>query len=92
MCHFQIQTAILNPDNVNVDPDTQYFTDEELLSRVPNLMLILAGIYLALEMVACAMVTEPTVTCSGGGGGGASCSTSKCAFMHFSFIISALQQ
>ena len=37
----QIQTAILNPDNIATDGE--YFTDEELLNRVPNLMLILGG-------------------------------------------------
>jgi len=46
----QIQTVILNPDNVKVDPETLYFTDEALLSRVPNLLLILAGIYLSVQV------------------------------------------
>ncbi len=65
----QIQTAILNPDNVAVDPETLYFTDEALLDRVPDLMLVLAGIYLAVEMVACAMITEPPPRCGLGGDG-----------------------
>jgi len=47
----QIQTAILNPDNVKVDPETLYFLDDELLSRVPNLLLILAAIYLSVQVI-----------------------------------------
>ena len=42
-----IQTAILNPDNVSPatsGPDEGYFTNEELLARVPSLLLILGGI------------------------------------------------
>ena len=37
----QIQTAILNPENLA--PEGEYFTDEQLLQRVPKLMLILGG-------------------------------------------------
>jgi len=57
-----IQTAILNPDNVEVEldgPDKDYFTDEDLLSRVPNLLLILGGIYLGLGLFACLLITQP---------------------------------
>ena len=57
-----IQTAILNPNNVSPassGPDEGYFTDEELLSRVPNLLLILAGIYLGLGLLACLLITQP---------------------------------
>ena len=55
----QIQTAMLNPNNVS--PDGEFFQDEALLDRVPVLLLTLAGLYLALQMVACLMVTEPPV-------------------------------
>ena len=57
-----IQTAILNPNNVspaNSGPDEGYFTDEDLLGRVPNLLLILAGIYLGLGLLACLLITQP---------------------------------
>ena len=57
-----IQTAILNPDNVSPatsGPDEGYFTDEELLARVPSLLLILGGIYLTLGMIACLLITQP---------------------------------
>ena len=37
----QIQTAILNPDNLS--PQGEYFENQELLDRVPVLMLILGG-------------------------------------------------
>ena len=54
----QIQTAILNPDNIA--PDGDYFTDQSLLARVPNLMLILGAMYLSIQSVACFLVTEPS--------------------------------
>jgi len=57
-----IQTAILNPDNVNpatFGPDEGYFTDADLLGRVPGLLLILGGIYLILGMIACLLITQP---------------------------------
>ena len=57
-----IQTAILNPNNVSPassGPDKDYFTDPDLLDRVPNLLLILSGIYLCLGMVACLLITQP---------------------------------
>ena len=57
-----IQTAILNPDNVSPassGPDKDYFTDSQLLARVPNLLLILSGIYLCLGMLACLLITQP---------------------------------
>jgi len=57
-----IQTVILNPDNVDVartGPDEGYFIDEGLLSRVPNLLLILGAIYLGLGLIACFLITQP---------------------------------
>jgi len=57
-----IQTAILNPDNVSPalsGPDKGYFTDEDLLAKVPTLLLILGGIYFTLGMVACLLITQP---------------------------------
>jgi len=58
----QIQTAILNPNNIAPSEKTDsgdYFTDEELLMKVPSLMLILGGIYLVIQIFACILVTEP---------------------------------
>ena len=57
-----IQTAILNPENVSpasTGPHQHYFTDPDLLSRVPNLLLILSGIYLGMGMIACLLITQP---------------------------------
>ena len=57
-----IQTAILNPDNVSPaisGPDEGFFTDAELLARVPDLLLILGGIYFTLGMIACLLITQP---------------------------------
>jgi len=52
----------LNPENVDVargGPDDGYFVDEDLLSRVPNLLLILGGIYIAMGWTACLLITQP---------------------------------
>lgn len=57
-----IQTAILNPENVDVareGPDKGYFTDPQLLSRVPDLLLILSGIYLGMGLLACLLISQP---------------------------------
>merc|ERR1719184_220420 len=55
----QIQTVILNPDNIN--PKGEYFTNPDLLARVPLLMLILAVLYFSVQMIACFLVTEPSI-------------------------------
>ena len=39
--------------------DILLISDPELLSRVPTLMLILGGMYLTIQMIACSLVTEP---------------------------------
>jgi len=57
-----IQTAILNPNNVSPaesGPHKGYFTDPDLLSRVPGLLLTLGGIYLGLGLFACLIITQP---------------------------------
>ena len=55
----QIQTAILNPENISTDGE--YFTDPELLERVPRLMLILGALYFSIQLFACLLVTEPDI-------------------------------
>merc|ERR1719422_2452961 len=58
----QIQTAILNPNNITPSlntPSGLYFVDEQLLDKVPSLMLFLGGIYLVIQIFACLLVTEP---------------------------------
>jgi len=57
-----IITAIINPDNISPASsgvDEGYFTDPDLLSRVPGLLLILSGIYLGLGLLACLLITQP---------------------------------
>ena len=57
-----IITAIINPDNIGPAAsgvDEGYFTDPDLLSRVPGLLLILSGIYLGLGLLACLLITQP---------------------------------
>ena len=58
----QIQTAILNPENVSPavgGPHNGYFTDPALLGRVPTLMLTQALIYFVMGMIACVLITQP---------------------------------
>ena len=49
-----LETAYVNPDNVSPvtsdDGAGKYFEDENLLKRVPNLFLILAGCYFVLQV------------------------------------------
>ena len=57
-----IITAIINPENISPavsGPAEGYFTDPDLLARVPGLLLILSGIYLGLGLVACLLITQP---------------------------------
>ena len=60
-----IITAIINPDNISPAAsgvDEGYFTDTDLLSRVPSLLVSLASIYLGLGLLACLLVTQPPET------------------------------
>ena len=57
-----IITAIINPDNISpaaTGKDKGYFTDSDLLGRVPSLLMSLASIYLGLGLLACLLVTQP---------------------------------
>ena len=57
-----IITAIINPDNISPAAsgnDEGYFTDPDLLDRVPRLLIILASIYLGLGLLACLLITQP---------------------------------
>ena len=59
-----VQTGFVNPRNVVADPDPydseeKYFTDPELLSRVPTLFLILGGTYAVMQLVGSLLVTDP---------------------------------
>ena len=59
----QIQTAIVNPSNVSVNPESGYFEDPELLARVPYLMLYLGAVYFTLSFLAGCLMQAPPATC-----------------------------
>ncbi|CAH8632949.1 unnamed protein product [Schistosoma guineensis] len=46
-----IETALINPSNIPVDPKTRHFTHPDILDRVPVAFLILGGILLALQII-----------------------------------------
>ncbi|KAK7091678.1 oxalate:formate antiporter-like [Littorina saxatilis] len=61
----QIITVFINPDNLSpdfegADGDT-YFTQPEILDRVPTLFLILGGTYAAMQFVAFFLISDPPV-------------------------------
>jgi MFS family permease len=53
-----IQTKFINPDNFQVNQQG-YFTQTELLERVPHMFLLLAGIFGVLQFVALFFIAEP---------------------------------
>lgn len=59
----QVITAYINPDNLSPELITEdgdrYFTDEDLLNRVPTMFLILGGAYLAMIAIGVACLSEP---------------------------------
>ena len=60
----EIQTKIVNPNNVSPigeDGKEKYFEDENVLNRVPYLLLILAFIYFILGMIGATLIVQPSV-------------------------------
>ncbi|XP_053403164.1 oxalate:formate antiporter-like [Mercenaria mercenaria] len=59
----QLITAYLNPKNLTPDVKTsdgqKYFTDKELLDRVPTLFLILAGVYAVCQSIGIVALAKP---------------------------------
>uniref|UniRef100_A0A914GSG3 Major facilitator superfamily (MFS) profile domain-containing protein n=1 Tax=Globodera rostochiensis TaxID=31243 RepID=A0A914GSG3_GLORO len=53
-----IQTKFINPNNFNVDANG-YFTQEELLERVPKMFLLLAFIFGTLQFFALIFIGDP---------------------------------
>ncbi|KAH7727302.1 Protein F10G7.5 a [Aphelenchoides avenae] len=53
-----IQTKFINPDNLHVNADG-FFTQEELLERVPKVFLLLAMIFGVLQLVAVFFIANP---------------------------------
>uniref|UniRef100_A0A183BQN9 MFS domain-containing protein n=1 Tax=Globodera pallida TaxID=36090 RepID=A0A183BQN9_GLOPA len=54
-----IQTKFINPNNLNVDANG-YFTQEDLLERVPKMFLLLAFIFGTLQFFALIFIAAPT--------------------------------
>ncbi|OTF77535.1 hypothetical protein BLA29_013279, partial [Euroglyphus maynei] len=47
-----VQTSYLNPMNLSPNPDG-YFYAESILSRVPNLFILLFAIYITIQLIGC---------------------------------------
>lgn len=58
-----VQTFYVNPSNKEADfkdkDGDEYFTDQDLLHRVPNLFLILGGSYAVMQLVGSLLLTNP---------------------------------
>ncbi|XP_013783369.2 monocarboxylate transporter 9-like isoform X2 [Limulus polyphemus] len=50
-----IQTAFVNPTNVS-PADDGYFTDKDLLDKVPYVMLVMGGVYSTIQIIACCLL------------------------------------
>eukprot|EP00096_Caligus_rogercresseyi_P010593 TRINITY_DN3921_c0_g1_i1.p1 TRINITY_DN3921_c0_g1~~TRINITY_DN3921_c0_g1_i1.p1 ORF type:complete len:515 (-),score=134.49 TRINITY_DN3921_c0_g1_i1:75-1619(-) len=58
----QIQTRFINPENFKPEfygPNKGYFTEPALLERLPDLLLLLSGIYLGMGLFGSLLVTQP---------------------------------
>merc|ERR1719402_584966 len=51
-----IQTAYVNPDNLEIGADG-YWDNDEVLDRVPTLFLVLGATYLVIQLVGIALIT-----------------------------------
>ena len=61
-----VQTGYINPHNIPPDyspypekPDEKYFTDKELLNRVPRVFLILALCYTGMQLIGSIFIVNP---------------------------------
>ena len=61
-----IQTAYINPGNEKPNhapypdsPKESYFTQQELLERVPHIFLILGGTYAVIQLIGCVFLVNP---------------------------------
>jgi len=55
----QIQTAYLNPWNRSLD-SSGFFTDNEILERVPSVFLLLGSMYTVMQLLAIVLIIPPT--------------------------------
>ena len=53
-----LQTLYINPHNFNTN-EGEYFTDPELISRVPWMFLIMGCIYAGIQLIGSLMITTP---------------------------------
>ncbi|VUZ43918.1 unnamed protein product [Hymenolepis diminuta] len=53
-----IQMAFVNPENLPVENETRYFTDEGVLGRVPVSYLVIGGIMLGLQIIGCLIIRK----------------------------------
>ena len=57
-----VQTAYINPENyspTSSNSGEKYFTQQDLIDRVPNIFLILGGIYAVMQFVGCMLLFNP---------------------------------
>ena len=53
-----VQTSFVNPHNKVINGD-EYFTDPDLLHRVPSMFLLLGGIYAVMQLIGSLLITNP---------------------------------
>ena len=60
-----IQTVYINPDNLAPhptnpdDPKQKYFTDPDLIERIPWMFVIMGGSYAVMQLVGSLLITDP---------------------------------
>ena len=61
-----VQTSYINPDNLvtNIanpsDPKERYYTQQDLLDRVPTMFLILGATYATMQFIGCMFLVNPS--------------------------------
>ena len=58
-----MQTKFINPSGAKPacsGANKGYFTDESLLDKVPEVFLLLAGVYFAMQLAGCALIRNPS--------------------------------
>ena len=56
----QVQSYYINPDNLKPESDG-YFTDDDLLERVPYVFLILGGTYATMQFIGSMLIVNPPI-------------------------------
>ncbi|KAK7090715.1 L-lactate transporter-like isoform X2 [Littorina saxatilis] len=58
----QIQTAYINPNNLSPDltiNGDKFFTQDDILDKVPMMFIILGGTYAVMQLIGCLLLTNP---------------------------------